>query len=578
MAGTTAYTNAAAQSGLRVKLWRGERMCLIGMDVDTPEPDFVGFAIEVKSPGNSGFMPLRNRLNFQYDKPSKQAVTDLRVFPSTDAPFQKFRWLHFPYDLRDGAYTYRVTKRHMRPDGSLVNGAQLALDISLDRVIYDNFLDVGFTRNYASSQAYADKYGNNSNVIPAKADAGLTFTKLTGDVYQWLGFEAYELIFGFLDDVAKDPAMELDVFAYDFNEPDILKRLVALGPRVRAIIDDSGSHKPTSSAESQAAKALIGSAGKDSVKRLHFKGLQHNKVLIAKKNGKACKVLFGSTNFSFRGLYIQANNALVFNAPEAAGLFEQVFELAFTKPDTFSADPLSTAWHLVQVDGKPPVHFCFSPHAASDLSLNPLGGAIDQATSSVFFSIAFLAQNTSGPTRDAIDRLMTKSVFSYGISDKKGGLKVLKPDGSIGIVDFEYLATDVPEPFKSEWSGGSGIHEHHKFVVTDFSLPTAKVFTGSSNLSPSGEKGNGDNLVMIEDQRVATSYAIEALRLFDHFHFRSILQAAKTTAKKAAPKGSSKPDPLTLRKPQSMSGHASWFQDFYQSGSQKEKDRLLFSR
>ena len=75
--------------------------------------------------------------------------------------------------------------------------------------------------------------------------------------------------------------------------------------------------------------------------------------------------------------------------------------------------------------------------------------------------------------------------------------------------------------FKSEWSGGKGIHEHHKFVVTDFSMPTAKVFTGSSTLSPSGETNNGDNLAMIEDQRFRTSYAIKALRVFDHFHFLS---------------------------------------------------------
>ena len=83
------------------------------------------------------------------------------------------------------------------------------------------------------------------------------------------------------------------------------------------------------------------------------------------------------------------------------------------------------------------------------------------------------------------------------------------------------MAKNAPEPFKSEWSGGKGIHEHHKFVVTDFNLPTAKVFTGSSNLSVSGEGKNGDNMVMIEDPMVATSYAIEALRIFDHLHFRS---------------------------------------------------------
>ena len=38
------FTNTASKDGLSVKLWRGERMVLIGMDIDNPEPDFVGFA------------------------------------------------------------------------------------------------------------------------------------------------------------------------------------------------------------------------------------------------------------------------------------------------------------------------------------------------------------------------------------------------------------------------------------------------------------------------------------------------------------------------------------------------------
>jgi hypothetical protein len=446
-----------------------------------------------------------------------------------------------------------------------------------------------------------------------------------GDVYEWLGFEAYDLIMNFLKEVAADKSLTLDFFAYDLNEPDIVALLEQTGGRMRAIIDNSGAHGRATSAESQAAKRLSASAGANNVKRMHFKNLQHNKVLIAKKNGQPLKVLFGSTNFSFRGIYIQANNALMFYAPEAAALFERAFGLAFDSPTGFAKDPISTQWHLVQVPGKPPVHFCFSPHSDTGLSLNPLGAAIDQATSSVFFSIAFLYQTKSGPTREAIDRLMNKNVFSYGISDRLGGLTVKKPDGTFGIVDFNYLAGITPEPFKAEWSGGAGIHEHHKFVVTDFNLPTAKVFTGSSNLSPSGEAGNGDNLVMIEDPRVATSYAIEALRVFDHLHFRTVMSdafagaqkagggtshgraastksAKKTTKVKSAKKSvtaksrkarkaaAASPDTarrpgktaaiaaLTLKKPTAISGKPAWFAGFYKVGSQQEHDRKLFSR
>jgi hypothetical protein len=175
---------------------------------------------------------------------------------------------------------------------------------------------------------------------------------------------------------------------------------------------------------------------------------------------------------------------------QAADFFEQVFEQAFTLEDIkrFSSLPIATQWHLLSGSAPIPVHFCFSPHQDPDLSLNPVGGAIDQATSSVLFCVAFLNQAKSGALHEAIDRLEDKTLFSYGISDKAGGLQVTKPDGSKGIVAFAYLAKHAPEPFKSEWSGGAGIHEHDKFVVVDFNLPTAKVFTGSSNLSVSGEK------------------------------------------------------------------------------------------
>ena len=93
------FTNSKTVDGFSVKLWRGERMALIGMDVENPEPDLVGFSIEVQSPGSKGFQPLRNRLAFSYPTSNAlKAVDGYRNFPSAQAPFQKFRWIHFPYD------------------------------------------------------------------------------------------------------------------------------------------------------------------------------------------------------------------------------------------------------------------------------------------------------------------------------------------------------------------------------------------------------------------------------------------------------------------------------------------------
>ena len=564
------FTNTATSKSLTLKLWRGERMCLIAMDVANPEPDFVGFSIEVKSPGETAFMPLRNRIAFSYPSATAPSVTTPKQFSSLQAPFQKFRWVHFPQNPKPGIYSYRVTKQHMPKDGTLKPGDSATTTISLDAQLYSGFLDVGFTRGYASSQAFTEQFGNTPNffppLTPAGGGAGPTFNKSVAPAgaYQWLGFEAYDLIFGILNEVATDPTLSLDAFAYDLDEPDIINGFAKIGKRLRIIIDNSGNHAPATSGPSQAAKTLT--AVKATVQRMHFKSLQHNKVLIVKRNGSPIKVLCGSTNFSFNGLYLQSNNTLVFEGPDAAGLFEQYFNAALTAPGTFPTSDLATKWHLIQPQDGPAVRFCLAPHGNADLSLNPVAAAIDQATSSVFFAIAFLAQTkTTDTVRAAVDRLTSKPVFSYGISDKSNGLSVKKPDGTSGIVSWNYLRKSIG-PFAAEFSSGSGIHEHNKFVVTDFSLPTAKVFTGSSNLSESGEEANGDHLIMIEDPRVATSYAIQAILIFDHLHFAASMNAVKN------------PTQLLLQKPIAIAkAKATWFARYYEENSPLARDRELFS-
>jgi len=550
-------------------------MCLIGMDVKDPEPDFAGFSIEVKSPGKRTFSPLRNRIAFSYEQPTATAVNGFRNYSSLVAPFQKFRWLHFPYDPKDGTYHYRVTKLHMPSDNKLRSGDSTTVDIPLSKETYSAFLDVGFTRSFASSQAYVDKFHNDPDIIPTNSSSGLSFDKSKSPVgvYQWLGFEAYDLLFSLLNEVVQNSDLSLDVFAYDLDEPDIVNQFAAIGTRLRIIVDNSADHAKATNDASIAAEKLKSTAGEKNVHRMHFHGLQHNKVLIVKKHGKPIKVLFGSTNFSFRALYIQANNTLLFASEDIANLFSQYFDLAFTDSTNLTSDALFKSWHNLHISGKPSLQLCFAPHSSSDLSLDPIGEAIRQAKSSVFFAIAFLYQTRSGAVRTAIDDLMKSDLFCYGISDKTSSLEITKPDGSVALVPFGYLAANAPPPFSAEWSGGSGINEHNKFVITDFNLPTARVYTGSSNLSPSGETKNGDNLILIEDQRVAVSYAIDALRIFDHLHFRSRMNQATKLDPKEAQKA------LTLQKPVSISGaKQSWFASSYEQGNQAQRDRLLFAQ
>jgi PLD-like domain len=439
--------------------------------------------------------------------------------------------------------------------------------ISLDPKTIDGFVNVGFTRGFASSQAYADRFDNESGILPppeAPSAASLEQNMAPFQAnYDWLGFEVRRLIIDVLEQVKNDPTLTLDALIYESKEPDILARLEALAGRLRVIVDDHGEQGHASSAESISFTRLIAAGAQG--KRTHFSRQQHNKVFIVRRNGQAIRALCGSTNFSLRGLYIQANNALVFDDTKVAGKFAEVFDAYWSDPKKFKQNALSKQWWLVRDQPGSRVQLAFSPHPDNALSLDPVAGAIEDAASSVLYSVVFLNQIT-GAVRDALEELMHRSLFSYGVAQRVDGLTVQKPDGSRGLLPFAFLSDNAPDPFKAEWSGnttGFSNMVHHKFVVTDFNGARPTVFTGSSNMAQGGEEENGDHMIQIEDRKIAISYAVEALRLFDHFHFRVNAQSpgALTELRLARP-------PAPGKKP--------WFASYYRTGHVKARDRSLF--
>ena len=113
-------------------------------------------------------------------------------------------------------------------------------------------------------------------------------------------------------------------------------------------------------------------------------------------------------------------------------------------------------------------------------------------------------------------------------------MSLQQPDGKVTLVRPEALTKNVPAPFKKEPTGGGGTRMHHKFIVIDFDKPTARVYLGSFNFSASADTSNGENLLLFKDRRIATSYAVEALRIFDHYQFR-VAQAEAKDGGQAAP-------------------------------------------
>src|SRR5207302_6708729 len=90
------------------------------------------------------------------------------------------------------------------------------------------------------------RFQNTPDILPVRGKRELDFDvaqfgKDDGP-YPWLGFEARRMMFAFLDELIKDTSVNVDVFAYDFSDPEIVDRMVKLGARLRIIIDTSGKH------------------------------------------------------------------------------------------------------------------------------------------------------------------------------------------------------------------------------------------------------------------------------------------------------------------------------------------------
>jgi phosphatidylserine/phosphatidylglycerophosphate/cardiolipin synthase-like enzyme len=557
--------NQAAQFTLKVR--RGEGMALLSMNwkQGTPPDDFVGFAIEFQAPGEAAFTPLKNDLTFL---PADGKVVPVKT-SSRLAPFQRFRWVHFPRDANlDGDFRYRVTPVMMDAAEALSYGEPQEAAVVLGGDTYPGELNVAFTRGFVSSQAFVERYEPISTLLPAKADQGLAFKPTnpkTTEALQWMGFEAREALLAVLDRAIADPAAQVRAVAYDLNEPEIVSRLEQLGNRLRMIVDNSGSHGKPGSAEDQAAERLAASAGAGNVKRQHMGDLQHNKTIIVQSPTEPV-VVCGSTNFSWRALYVQSNNALVLHGAQPVAAFSEAFEQYWQHDDVASFSATAAAsmadLGLSGIDAE----VAFSPHSAENALLAKIAADIgDHTESSLLYSLAFLYQ-TPGPILDAVKKLTEDdSIFVYGISDRKvGGLDVQRPNGNVDPVYPEELTGNVPEPFKSEPSGGSGVRMHHKFVVIDFDKPTARVYMGSYNFSSSADLKNGENLLVIRDPRIAVSYAVEALTLFDHYHFR-------ISEREAAGEGK----PYALARPPRAAGEKPWWDSFY-SDPQKARDREMF--
>jgi hypothetical protein len=552
---------------MKLSLYRGDGSVMLAFDVNEElAPRLAGFAIECTPPEGDPYR-LVNRLSFEQKITAGTTPEEREWTPTDEAPIQKFHWVDFPRDVPPGTFKYKATAM-LFVDGTetdLEPGPSDEAEIDIREEGYPKF-EVGFTRGYVSSQAYAKRF-DNAPLVPSPQTGDFDTTPFA-ERYKWLGSHARKLVFTLLDETAADPDLSLDVFAYDFDEPDIANALAYLGPRLRLFLDDSNIAESEGAAKrkAEALKVVEATVSPDNIRRGHFSRYAHDKIFIQRRAGKAIKVLSGSANFSIRGLYVQSNNVFVFEDEETAGFYEAAFEQAWEDMKGFGKSAVAAGWFPPvdqQRPGLPRFQVSFAPHANPGLALQPVADAILAAESSVLFSIMDVDAG-GGPVLEAIKGLgAQKDLYAFGTTQTVDGSLNVKAAGKSEpvFIPFSFLKSKVPPPFKAEYRGGTGQVIHHKFVVVDFNGDNPAVFAGSSNLAEGGEHQNGDNLLAFRDPQIASLYAVEAIKLIDHYRFRVAMQ------------GASKAEPLTL-KPRS----ANWAADYFDPDHPKCRERKLFAK
>ncbi|MTH13939.1 phospholipase D-like domain-containing protein [Flavobacterium sp. LC2016-01] len=551
-------------NGVSVRAFKGDAMTLLAFDlIPSLTDNLAGFTIRYKIKGTAFEDYIYNRMIFPDHVIIASNIPPREKNSTLYAPIQKFNWVHVPNAAIDsqipvfGIYIYEITPRHIADNvlKPIDHSLTVTIEINVGPFEMKN-TKIGFTRGFVSSVAYAKRFNvENNSVRPNETDLIFDISQKADnakrwnnalhnyemvpytyeDQHKWLGWQARQRILDFLNEVITDNSLRLKVFAYDLDEPEICNRLLEItaSGRLKIILDDAGDHGELDSFEDK-FNILFNSrkTGNSEIVRGHYKGLAHCKTfIILDSNDKALKVLTGSTNFSTNGIYINSNHVLVFDNKKIAECYNNLFDMSFSKTkinNLKGTEPTTLDYHF-EAEEIPEMTITFAPHAKADAEriFKRISDRITrEGNSDVLFAI--MKDNSASSILTAVqNQLKNNTVFTYGITDrinKKAEdyeVFLYKPNNINGIrVAGRGIASVLPQPFGTV-PKIDGYAIHHKFIVVNFRGDNPVVYCGSSNLAFNPEQKNGDNLLEIHDDDIVTVFAIEALRLVDHFHWRN---------------------------------------------------------
>ena len=515
----------------------------------------LGFAVEREDPKEKERYYMRGFKVFPSVVPHPDKNTEASTF---DQPVQSFVWDDFT--AKPGR-TYHYYFHPLKGTPKNLDRSAKAVKITVrtePQFKATEEHDIFFNRGVASSQAYAREFDNKApddpSLSPAEREKAL----------QWLSRELDEAMLKFIQQ-AKAGDTLLGCF-YEFRYLPVLEALKAaldrkvnlrliIDAKVNEFTDKAGFHEsfPREQNLSMLKAAKIPLKNVVLLREARPNDIQHNKFMVLLK-GKAAQptaVWTGSTNLSMGGIHGQANVGHWVRNAAVAEKYRDYWQLLSGDPGGQASDtrsdvlkknkqlktdveavlPTPVDWHNIP-SGITPV---FSPRAGSgvlEMYASMLDGAQDLACVTLAFGInklfkELLKDNTA---QNALAFLLLEKQDK---PDKRSTQPFIRINASNNVYQAwgSFLREPLDQWAKETSAGVLKLNTHVSFIHCKFLLmdPLGAdpiVVTGSANFSDASTNDNDENMLLIRgSKRVADIYFTEFNRLFNHYYFRSVVEA-----------------------------------------------------
>ena len=500
-----------------VKIYRNNDQAIIVWNYESVIENCIGFAVfrQLNNESPDLAEPLKNRVGFA-DEPFVKGQQK----PSTEWPIQRFLWTDYSLQVGDKA-KYKIVPILLN-SGELVKDNENSSDWSeeIEAVTGDKY-QAFFNRGIVSSQFYSRNIADVSSDVHNK-----TLKAVLEDdnkLRRILGGYLATKLFSLLEEIRGNTALTVFGALYELHQEDLIEKLKEIKDRANIILAN-GAAKGSSEDKNADSRAEIKDAGVNVHDRIVGTGhFAHNKFLVICENNIPKRVWSGSTNWTPGGMFTQLNNGLLIEDQDVAQKYLDEWHKLEAAGSGYPDDLFD--FNAESRTSGDDIKIWFNPTAEQG-DLNDVKELMDAAKDGILFLMF-----NPGPKGTLFNKILElqqqkPDLMIHGIANQDPGGKEPLIFFNNGAKDTANWSTLLPKRIEKEFAfwfaekSGGLVNIHSKVLVIDPFSEKPYVVTGSNNLGPKASGKNDENLLIIQNKKLAEEYAVHITGAYQHYRWR----------------------------------------------------------